>query len=243
MNPFVTLLQAPRPLVAVSFDDTFPAEALTRAQAAGVEVAELRVDLFKQLEPEHVLEVARRYAGIARLITIRSAAEGGRWNGSEEQRLQLYTQLMPQADAIDIELSSDTIRDAVLEQAARHGVLKVISYHNFAQTPEDRFLEQLLQQGKARGADLVKISVLGRTEADVRRMARFTLEHASEGIITICMGESGTVSRVLFPALGSRLTYANIGLGTGLGQLRYDALCDMMRRLYPGFAPSGDHRS
>jgi 3-dehydroquinate dehydratase-1 len=219
----------------VSFDDSFQDEALARAQAAGVEVAELRIDLFKRRVPAHVLDVARRYAAVPRLITIRSAAEGGRWSGTEEQRFELYSALMPHASAIDIELGSSQIRDLLIELATSKNVLKVVSYHNFTETPDDEFLLGVLRQSKGHGADLVKISVFARSEADVRRLARLTLEHAGEGLITISMGAQGTVSRVLFPALGSRLTYGDIGLGTGPGQLRYDVLCDMFRQLCPDF--------
>jgi 3-dehydroquinate dehydratase-1 len=235
VNALQTLLQAQRPIVAVSFDDSSREEALSHARAAGVEVAELRVDLFGSVAPAHVLEVARRYAAMPRLITIRSAAEGGRWRGTEEERLRLYSVLMPEASAIDIELGSDEIRDRVIEIATSHEVLKVISYHNFTQTPGDELLAAVVREGKARGADLVKISVLARTETDVRQLARFTLEHADAGLITISMGLTGAISRVMLPALGSRLTYADIGLGTGPGQLRYDVLCDMLRQLYPRY--------
>jgi 3-dehydroquinate dehydratase I len=235
MNPLATLMKAGRPIVAVSFDDAFKDEALARAQAAGVEVAELRVDLFKSLAPAHVLEVARRYAAMPRLITLRSAAEGGRWNGTEGQRFELYAALMPEAAAIDIELGSCEICDLLIELATSKGVLKVVSYHNFTETPDDQFLLGVLLQSKGQGADLVKISVFARSEADLRRLARFTLDHSDQGLITISMGPLGSPSRVLFPALGSRLTYADIGLGTGPGQLRYDVLCDMLRQLYPGF--------
>lgn len=243
MNPLLTLLQSQRPVVAVSFDDTFPDEALARAQAAGVEVAELRVDLFKDLAPAHVLEVVRRYSAVHRLITLRSAAEGGRWSGTQEQRLKLYSALMPLASAIDIELGSSEIRDLVIELAASQKVLKVVSYHNFVETPDDPFLAGVVRQSKEHGADLVKISVLARTELDVRRLASFTLEHADAGLITISMGVNGTASRVLFPALGSRLTYADIGLGAAPGQLRFDVLCGMLRQLYPSFPRSEAPRS
>lgn len=238
MNPLATLLEAQRPVVAASFDDTFSDEDLTRAQAAGVEVVELRVDMFKSVATPHVLEVARRYSEVPRLITVRSAAEGGRWSGTEEKRLELYTALMPLADAIDIELGSCEIRDLVVELAASEKVLTVMSYHNFTETPDDPFLAGVLRHCKEHGADLVKISVHARTEADMRRLARFTLEHSDAGLITISMGAKGTVSRVMFPALGSRLTYADIGLATGPGQLRVEPMCGMMRQLYPSF-PQG----
>jgi 3-dehydroquinate dehydratase-1 len=236
MNAFANLLQEERPIVAVSFDDSFDEECLVRAQRAGVELAELRIDRFASVEPDHVLTVAERFAEVPRLITIRSEAEGGRWGGTDKQRLELYSALMGKADAVDVELGSITILDQVIAMAAKQGVLTVVSYHNFDETPADDFLQDIVRRAKDRGADLVKISVLSRTQADVRRLARFTVDHASAGLISIGMGPCGTLSRVLFPALGSRLTYADIGLGQGLGQLPFDILCDLLRQLYPRFS-------
>lgn len=236
MNAFSRLLQEERPIVAVSFDDSYGEEALARAQRAGVEVAELRVDRFASVEPAHVVEVAERFGEVPRLITLRSAEEGGHWKGTDEERLALYSTLMPHAEAVDVELGSAAIRDQVVAMAAKQGVLSVVSYHNFEETPADEVLEGIVRQGKAHGADLVKISVLTRTEADVRRLGRFTIDHQSAGLISIGMGPCGCVSRVLFPALGSRLTFADIGLGRGLGQLPFDSMCDVLRQLYPKFS-------
>jgi len=235
MNAFARLLHEERPIVAVSLDDSYGIDALVRAQRAGVDVAELRVDRFASVEAEHVLEVARRFAALPRLITVRSAVEGGHWSASEEQRLQLYLTLMPEAAAVDVELGSSAILDQVVATAADQDVVKVISYHNFEETPDDDLLRETVQRAKGRGADLVKISVLTKTEADVRRLARFTADNESAGLISIGMGRCGTVSRVLFPALGSRLTFADIGLGQHLGQLPFDRMCDLLRELYPKF--------
>lgn len=236
MNAFASLLQEERPIVAVSFSDAYDAEAVALALRAGVDVAELRVDLFTSVDPAHVLKVAQRFCAIPRLITIRSEAEGGRWSGSEEQRLKLYTALMPHAEAVDVELGSRAILDEVIAIAARREVVKVISYHNFDETPSEDFLQDIVQRAKACGADLVKVSVMTRTDADLRRLARFTIDHQSAGLISIGMSAHGTVTRALFPALGSRLTYADIGLGRGLGQLPLDTMCDLLRQLYPAYS-------
>lgn len=233
MNTFAKLLQEQRPLVAVSFSDAHDAHARAHAVRHGADVAELRVDLFASVEAGHVIEVAGAFADLPRLVTIRSAAEGGRWSGTEEQRLELYSALMSRAEAVDVELGSYAILDQVIAMAAAQDVVKVISYHNFNETPPEDFLQEIVQRGKDRGADLVKVSVLTRTDADVRRLARFTIDHENVGLISMGMGPCGTVSRVLFPALGSRLTYADIGLGRGLGQLPLETMGSLLRQLYP----------
>jgi 3-dehydroquinate dehydratase-1 len=45
------------------------------------------------------------------------------------------------------------------------------------------------------------------------------------------MGDAGVASRVLFPALGSLLTYASAGTQTAPGQLDLDEAVALLRRL------------
>ena len=82
------------------------------------------------------------------------------------------------------------------------------------------------------GADITKIAAMALGGKDVQRLAAFTIENADKNIITIAMGSEGTCSRVLFPALGSLLTYASLGESTAPGQLPYSDTFDILRRLY-----------
>jgi 3-dehydroquinate dehydratase-1 len=56
-------------------------------------------------------------------------------------------------------------------------------------------------------------------------------DDAGPGLIVIGMGDAGVASRVLFPALGSLLTYAAAGTQTAPGQLALDEAVALLRRL------------
>jgi imidazolonepropionase-like amidohydrolase len=81
------------------------------------------------------------------------------------------------------------------------------------------------------GADVVKVAAAVRGPEDVRALARVLVEPAPIGRIVIGMGEAALATRVLFPALGSLVTYAHAGRATAPGQLPLDELVALLRRL------------
>lgn len=230
-----SLLDSDVPLVAVSFSDDDSVLARD-AQAAGVDVAELRIDQFSSTDVAHVLKQVRAFEGLSTLATIRSAHEGGGWRGAEEERLTLFRAVAPLVDAVDIELSSREIIGKVIAAARQHGAVVIVSYHNFECTPGTDELEAIINDAKNVGADLVKVSTMATSSNDVKRLASLLLNTEDDSkLIVIAMGATGTVSRVFFPALGSRLTYSFFGASTAPGQLDYPETFRLLRKFYPAY--------
>jgi 3-dehydroquinate dehydratase-1 len=219
------------PRIAVPFDDAIPREEIERLRSRGLDVAELRVDLFAKREPAPVLGRVGDFAGLATLATLRTRAEGGAWDGSEAERLALFRALLPRVDAVDVELAAP-IRDEVTEAAHAAGRLVLHSHHDFARTPEAAALADVVARGRAAGADVVKIATTVEGPADVRALARVLLDHADGGLVVIGMGEAGLATRLLFAALGSLLTYAHAGRPTAPGQIAFDDLQEWLHRLF-----------
>ena len=235
MNLFRDALKARVPLIAVPFTDRSAANAAVDAKAAGLDVAELRVDLFSSYDPAAVLATIRRFAGLPTIGTIRSKAEGGNWDRSEQQRASLFAAIMDDVDAVDIELSSSDILEPIVDDARRRDKIVIVSHHDFAATPSLERLNALAQQAKAAGADYVKIAAMAQSAADIQTLAQFTIANSALGLISIGMGPHGLCSRILFPALGSRLTFASLGQATAPGQLTFEQTFDMFRTLYPDY--------
>lgn len=225
-------LGGPRARVAVPFGDDATPAAVQALVARGLDVAELRVDLFASRDPGRALAALPAFAGVPTLVTIRSADEGGGWSAPEDERLALYRTLVPHAGAIDVEIASPIARDAIAAARAA-GRLAIASFHDFDRTPGARSLAARVEAGRALGADVVKIAAQVRDAADLRTLARVLVERddAGPGLIVIGMGDAGVASRVLFPALGSLLTYAAAGTRTAPGQLALDEAVALLRRL------------
>ncbi|MFC6088968.1 type I 3-dehydroquinate dehydratase [Saccharothrix lopnurensis] len=233
MNTLRALIDTGVPLVAVSFDDRGGERAAEEARAARVDVAEIRVDRFGDTGADHVLRQVAAFRGLPALATIRSRAEGGFWQGSEQERLDLFRALTPHVDAVDVELSSRAVLAEVLATAREHDVLSVVSFHDFDRTPPLDDLRATVRDAREAGADLVKISTMARSRDDLKRLATVLLE--GDDLIVIGMGEVGTASRIFFPALGSKITYTFLGAAPTSGQLDFEETVRLMRRFHPDF--------
>lgn len=227
------LLAGGVPRVAVPFSDAVADAALREAAADGLDVAELRIDRFSSVDPEHVEAQIGRFAAFGTLATIRSPAEGGSWAAGDEERLALFERVIPLVDGVDVELSSSGIVAEVAARARAHGKLVVVSSHDFERTPPHDELSALASGARSVGADLVKVATTARSAGDLRTLARFTLAQAEAGVIVVAMGPYGPASRVLLPLLGSRLTYASVGEPVANGQMSLPETVALLRRLSP----------
>ncbi len=195
------------------------------------DMVEMRIDLFN-LSDEKLFRFTDSLAAYPTIATIRSKCEGGQWRLPESKRLTLFKKIMPSVGAVDIELSSKNILGDVISCAHDFNKKVIVSYHNFDGTPTYRKLDQIFNQAEKVGADIVKVAVLSKRDSDIQRVARFTIEHANQNIVTLAMGDSGALSRLFFPALGSLFTYGYMGKPTAPGQMDCHELSRLMKFFY-----------
>ncbi len=221
------------PRIAVPFRDGTPPERIAEAKRLGMDIAELRVDFFSNREAERVREEVDRFRGVPVLATIRSAAEGGAWDGPDDERLALYKALLPGVAAVDVELSSAAIVASVIAAARAQKKCAIVSFHDFARTPPAATLDDIANRASSAGADIVKVAATCRNIEDLHVLAEYTLRHRDKGLVTIGMGDTGLLSRVFFPALGSLFTFAAFGEGTAAGQIPLEETAVWLCRFYP----------
>ncbi|MFH1504256.1 MAG: type I 3-dehydroquinate dehydratase [Candidatus Omnitrophota bacterium] len=204
---------------------------INKAKAEGADILELRFDEWGNILIPEVVKTVKiiQKKGLPLIGTIRSIREGAKKRFSEKQRLELFEAIIPLVDAVDIELSSELIRDKVIKRAKESKKKVIVSYHNFKNTPSDKSLRSIIHKAKAKGADIVKIAALAKNQDDIIRLLELTLDCRDKNLITIAMGKKGAISRVLFPLAGSLLTYSCIGKPLASGQIPLD---ELRRQLY-----------
>lgn len=227
-------LEPGRPHVALALRDGVSRREAEEAFDSGVHLVELRIDQFRGLDADKVLEELEAYQAFPILATIRTRNEGGAWPESEAARLEMFQRVIPHVHGVDIELGATEIRDAVIAEAKQAGVPVVVSHHDFESTPSLERLREIAAQARGAGADLVKVAAQCNDSASLRRLAAFLIEEAERGAIVIGMGETGLVSRIAFPALGSLVTYTFLGQPTAPGQLTCAETIQYLSRLYEG---------
>ena len=181
---------------------------------------ELRLDSMRECGLERLLAAAPCPV----IATFRPRREGGLYGGPEEPRLETLRRAARLGAAyIDIE------QDAMEALGDVRPAKRIVSYHNFRETPAD--LADLHARLAGLGADVVKIAVTARHILDCAAVLRL-LRDARTPTIALAMGERGVLTRLLAPKFGSFLTYASFGDGSpeaGPGQIPLDEMLRLYR--------------
>ena len=214
-----------RSIVAAIGESSF--DSAKRAKELGADILELRIDLLDSDVRQALQEIKK--TGLPVIITNRMKQEGGAWKGSEEERIRTLISLLPDADAVDIELCAKD-RDTVVTKARDAGKTVIISTHDFQKTPGNDVMKGIIKDSFAAGADIAKLAVMPNSLSDVLRLLDITLI-AKGAVCTIAMGEKGTFSRVVAPVYGSVMTYGYVEKATVPGQLRIDELRQILKLL------------
>jgi 3-dehydroquinate dehydratase / shikimate dehydrogenase len=155
------------------------------------------------------------------VITCRRQKDGGKWPGSEEQRLMLLRSAIAEGvDYIDLE-------DDVAHLIPRYGKTKrIISLHDYRRTPDN--LGEIHAKLAALDADIVKLATMANTAHDNLRMLELT-RSSKVPTVAICMGDVGTPSRILAGRFGAPFTFATFHHERTLapGQLSYQQMTEI----------------
>ncbi len=185
----------------------------------GCKLVELRLD-FLMTPPNLKRILTERRCPV--VVTVRREKDGGRWTKSEEARQMLLRQAIA-AGVEYVDLEED-----IAASIPRFGKTKrIVSYHNFQETPED--LSALHARLAGLDADIVKIATMAHGPHDNVRLLRL-MRTARIPTIAICMGEFGQASRILAGKFGAPFTYATFHAERTMapGQLSYE----QMREVY-----------
>ena len=229
------------PRVAISISDREDNKLIPPAL---IDILEIRVDQFKKMEPAYIKNVikTRREIGVPLILTVRSKNEGGQKDIPNQLKLNIFKESIPLVDAVDIELESPILLE-VVKTARKNKKIVIVSWHNLKMTPRDKTLKDILNKAKRSGADIVKIAAKANKKEDLIRLMRFTMDNRSENMITISLGEIGSISRLVFPALASLITYAYLNKPSGSGQRPLGELCEHLRTYYPRRNPNYDSKA
>jgi len=193
---------------------------LQEAVRQGAKLIELRLDfLAKAIDFQRLLP----YRKCPWVVTLRRPRDGGRWPGTEDERLMILRQaIVSGVDYVDLE-------EDIAASVPRFGkVQRIISYHNLIETPAD--LDEIYRRMLEIDGDIYKLAVTSQTPADNVRILEL-LRNAPKPTIAHGMGEIGFPTRLLSLKYGSPFTYAafNRERGVAPGIPTFDE----MRMIYP----------
>ena len=181
----------------------------------GADLVELRLDYIN--DPANLKRlIADRPCPV--VITCRRKRDGGKYKGSEEERLILLRSAIAEGvEYVDLE-------EDVAAQVPRFGnTRRIISLHDFRKTPDD--LEEIHRRLSGLDPDVIKICTMANNPGDNLRMLRL-VEKSKLPTVGLCMGDMGLPSRILAGRFGAPFTYATFSHERALapGQLSFEQM-------------------
>jgi 3-dehydroquinate dehydratase/shikimate dehydrogenase len=194
---------------------------LDEAVKRGAKFIELRLDFLAKAVDFKRLAPLKKCPWVA---TLRRPADGGRYNGTEQERMTIIRQAIASNTFEWVDLETD-----IAGSVPRYGKVKrIISYHNTAETPAN--LEDIYAGMLKQDADVYKLAVTAQSPEDVARV--LTLQRtAPKPTVAFCMGDIGQPTRFLALKFGAPWIYAAFnkerGIAPGLPSF------DEFRTTYP----------
>ncbi len=172
-----------------------------------VDLFEVRIDLIGDDWTELVKQLRKPW-----IACNRSADEGGQWQGNEARRVERLLQAIELgADIVDIELRTRNLEKII--QLVKKRTKCLLSFHDLEKTPPLEPMKKMVQRQLKAGADICKIVTTARGFEDNLTVLQLISEFPGVRILSLAMGNLGSVSRVLCPLVGGDFTYASIEPG------------------------------
>jgi 3-dehydroquinate dehydratase/shikimate dehydrogenase len=185
-----------------------------RDAATAGDMVELRLDGVRDVDVAGALR-GRRMPAVA---TCRAGWEGGRFNGSEEERRSILKQAFEAgAEFVDVEWRA-RFDDVIAIDPAR----AVVSFHDFTGMPSG--LDDRVAAMRRTGAGTIKVAYAAHRLSDTLPLRAIG---QAGGAVVVGMGEPGVPARLLAARYGSRWTFA--GKAVAPGQMLASRMLDAFR--------------
>ncbi|HEX6561708.1 MAG TPA: type I 3-dehydroquinate dehydratase [Nitrososphaera sp.] len=182
----------------------------------GADFIEARLDF---IAPEHVMQAADGIDKDRAVFTLRSKNQGGRFSGTEEERVKLLRKLAEKRPMlVDVELETLQANDNLADYLELASIPTLVSWHDFEKTPPNDEIADIIT-GMRLYSNYVKVVTTAKSIEDSVRL--MSLYENSLGLhpIIFAMGEAGVVTRVLCALYGAPYTYAALEKAVAPGQL------------------------
>ena len=194
----------------------------------GADYAEIRFDFIKPDQLQSAVDAAKNIKSKA-VFTLRSKDQGGKFAGSEQQRVQWLHKLAEQKPMLlDVELDTLQQNDELADFLEMQKTPILVSWHDFQKTPPNDKLADILSEMRIY-SNYVKVVTTAKSIDHSLRLLE--LYETATGLhpIFFAMGEAGVVSRVMCALVGNApFTYASLEKAVAPGQLTVK----QMRKLY-----------
>ncbi|WP_153560870.1 type I 3-dehydroquinate dehydratase [Acinetobacter baumannii] len=242
-HPAATAVKTIVPITAKTKEQAL-AQAQVIANTADADLAEFRIDLLSfASDTKQVIALGHELKKILgnkpMIATIRTKNEGSQLEISDADYGKTYQAYLknPFMDWLDVEMFRDQkVVSEIVQKAHQKKVLVVMSNHDFQKTPSQDEIEKRLLKQDQMGADVLKIAVMPKSKQDVFTLMNATLkvsQQTTKPLLTMSMGQLGTISRVATANMGGSYSFGMIGQASAPGQIDVTKLKQILQTVQP----------
>lgn len=242
-QPTSTAVKTIVPITAKTKEQAL-AQAQVIANTADADLAEFRIDLLSfASDTKQVIALGHELKKILgnkpMIATIRTKNEGGQLEISDVDYGKTYQAYLknPFMDWLDVEMFRDQeVVSEIVQKAHQKKVLIVMSNHDFQKTPSQDEIEKRLLKQDQMGADILKIAVMPKSKQDIFTLMNVTLkvsQQTTKPLLTMSMGQLGTISRVATANMGGSYSFGMIGEASAPGQIDVTKLKQILKTVQP----------
>ncbi|EPQ3876452.1 type I 3-dehydroquinate dehydratase [Acinetobacter baumannii] len=242
-QPAATAVKTIVPITAKTKEQAL-AQAQVIANTADADLAEFRIDLLSfASDTKQVIALGHELKKILGnkpiIATIRTKNEGSQLEISDADYGKTYQAYLknPFMDWLDVEMFRDQkVVSEIVQKAHQKKVLVVMSNHDFQKTPSQDEIEKRLLKQDQMGADVLKIAVMPKSKQDVFTLMNATLkvsQQTTKPLLTMSMGQLGTISRVATANMGGSYSFGMIGQASAPGQIDVTKLKQILQTVQP----------
>ena len=195
-----------------------------KALEMGADLLEFRIDALEEPDADKVRDIIETIDHPL-IATNRMSSEGGFFDGSEEERVEILLEAAKASDFVDVELkTAEKYRSKIIKASKT----SIVSFHDFKKTPT---LEELLDVVKSEKeiGDIAKFAVMPKDIKDTL----LVLEVLSrvQNTVGISMGDLGRYTRIVAPLFGSPITFASFNRESAPGQLDIESTKHILNKI------------
>lgn len=193
---------------------------------------ELWLDYVDNLEVSAVKNLLEKYPGRIILVFRRQNLEPIKM--PVEKRRSILQAAVSSDCLVDFDITCQT---EDLDYAAENGIQlkKIVSFHNYNETPSDGELAEKTKQIESYGPYIIKLSTYCNSKEDALRLLELERRLAKENKqhIVLGMGENGQITRVFATLWGNALAFVpeNTGEESAKGQITREKFEKIMKEL------------
>jgi 3-dehydroquinate dehydratase-1 len=180
---------------------------------------EIRADYLPAVSSSAIATLAQAARGVNSIFTLRPLKYGGKFKGDKLEWIKLFKfALAKNFTFYDWDLQAVADFTEIFEENKERLIL---SQHDFTGTPTLSELQRIYAEMRIKQPAIIKFATMVNTEKDLQVLQQILTADPEQRKIIIGMGALGRISRIIYPLLGSFVTFAATAAGASApGQIQ-----------------------